>query len=97
MASGWCWSVIRAAGSFGVESGRNFLRIGAVNNWDAALSKEFSFKERIRIEACLDAFNALNHTQFDGVFDTLNVARWYRGHHPIRQRLRPSRIASRAN
>ena len=51
MASGWRWSAIRAVGSFGFESGRNFLRIGAVNNWDAALSKEFRFKERSRIEA----------------------------------------------
>jgi len=62
-----------AVGSQGFESGRNFLNVGAVNSWDAALSKEFRIKERIRLEARLDAFNALNHTQFDGVFNTLNV------------------------
>jgi hypothetical protein len=60
-------------GSQGFESGRNFLNVGAVNSWDAALSKEFRVKERFRFEARLDAFNALNHTQFDGVFNTLNV------------------------
>jgi len=60
-------------GSLGFESGRNFLRVGPVNSWDAALSKEFRVKERFRFEARLDAFNALNHTQFDGVFSTLNV------------------------
>ncbi len=64
---------ISAVGSQGFESGRNFLNFGAVNSWDAALSKEWRVKERFRFEARLDAFNALNHTQFDGVFSTLNV------------------------
>jgi hypothetical protein len=64
---------IASVGSQGFESGRNFLNFGAVNSWDAALSKEFRIKERFRFEARLDAFNALNHTQFDGVFTTLNV------------------------
>lgn len=64
---------IAAVGSQGFESGRNFLNVGAVNSWDAALSKEWRVKERFRFEARLDAFNALNHTQFDGVFSTLNV------------------------
>lgn len=64
---------IASVGSQGFESGRNFLNVGAVNSWDAALSKEFRIKERFRFEARLDAFNALNHTQFDGVFSTLNV------------------------
>jgi hypothetical protein len=54
-------------GSLGFESGRNFMRFGAINSWDLALSKEFRVKERYRFEARLDAFNAFNHTQFDGV------------------------------
>ncbi len=54
-------------GSFSYESGRNFLRVGPINSWDLALSKEFRVKERYRFEARLDAFNAFNHTQFDGV------------------------------
>jgi hypothetical protein len=43
------------------------MRFGAINSWDLALSKEFRVKERYRFEARLDAFNAFNHTQFDGV------------------------------
>jgi hypothetical protein len=54
-------------GSRGFESGRNFMRVGPINSWDLALSKEFRVKERYKFEIRLDAFNALNHTQFDGV------------------------------
>lgn len=54
-------------GSQGFESGRNFMRVGPINSWDLALSKEFRVKERFRFEARLDAFNAFNHTQFDGI------------------------------
>ncbi len=62
------------AGSLGYESGRNFLRYAPINSWDAALSKEFKFKENIKMEIRLDAFNALNHTQFDGINTTANFA-----------------------
>ena len=62
-----------AVGSTGYESGRNFLRVAALNSWDLALSKEFQIKEGVKFEIRLDAFNALNHTQFDGVFNTLNL------------------------
>ena len=62
------------AGSLGFESGRNFLRVGPINAWDAALSKEFTFKESIKMEIRLDAFNAFNHTQFDGINTTANFA-----------------------
>lgn len=61
-------------GSLGYESGRNFLRVGAINSWDLALSKEFRIKEKVKFEVRLDAFNALNHTQFDGVNSTANFA-----------------------
>jgi hypothetical protein len=61
-------------GSQGFESGRNFLRVGPINSWDLALSKEFRVKERFKFEIRLDAFNALNHTQFDGVNSTANFA-----------------------
>jgi hypothetical protein len=43
------------------------LRVAPLNSWDLALSKEFRVKERYRFEARLDAFNAFNHTQFDGI------------------------------
>ncbi|MBL8206352.1 MAG: TonB-dependent receptor [Blastocatellia bacterium] len=54
-------------GSFGYESGRNFMRTHPINSWDLALSKEFRVKEKMKFEIRLDAFNALNHTQFNGV------------------------------
>jgi len=60
-------------GSKGLESGRNFLYRAPINSWDLSLSKEFKIKERAKFEIRLDAFNALNHTQFDGVNSTLNV------------------------
>jgi hypothetical protein len=62
------------AGSQGFESGRNFMRVGPINSWDLALSKEFRVKERFKFEIRLDAFNAFNHTQFDGVNSTANFA-----------------------
>ncbi|MBS1788009.1 MAG: TonB-dependent receptor [Acidobacteria bacterium] len=54
-------------GSFSYESGRNFVRFAPINSWDLALSKEFSIKEKVKFEVRLDAFNALNHTQFNGI------------------------------
>ena len=43
------------------------MRFAPLNSWDMALSKEFRVKERYKFEIRLDAFNALNHTQFDGI------------------------------
>jgi hypothetical protein len=60
-------------GSIGLESGRNFLYRAPINSWDLSLSKEFQLKERAKFELRLDAFNALNHTQFDTVNTTLVV------------------------
>jgi hypothetical protein len=60
-------------GSIGLESGRNFLYRAPINSWDLSLSKEFRIKEKAKFEIRLDAFNALNHTQFDAVNATLNV------------------------
>ena len=61
-------------GSVGLESGRNFLYRSPINSLDATLSKKFKFKESIGLELRLDAFNALNHTQFDGYNTTVNIA-----------------------
>jgi carboxypeptidase family protein/TonB-dependent receptor-like protein len=63
-----------SVGSTGLESGRNYLTLPPINNWDLSLSKRFVFGERYRFEARLDAFNALNHTQFNGVNSTANFA-----------------------
>ncbi|HKZ78573.1 MAG TPA: carboxypeptidase regulatory-like domain-containing protein [Pyrinomonadaceae bacterium] len=54
-----------SVGSMGLETNRDDLLINAppINNWDMSLSKKFVFWENFRIEARLDAFNALNHTQ----------------------------------
>jgi hypothetical protein len=60
-------------GSLGLESGRNFLYRSPINALDASLSKEFKVTEQVKFELRLDTFNALNHTQFDGVNSTLNV------------------------
>lgn len=60
-------------GSIGLESGRNFLYRAPINSWDLSLEKAYRFKERAKLELRLDAFNALNHTQFDTVNSTLNV------------------------
>jgi hypothetical protein len=60
-------------GSIGLESGRNFLYRPPINSWELALSKTFQFTESVKMEIRLDAFNALNHTQFDGINSTLVV------------------------
>jgi hypothetical protein len=60
-------------GSVGRESGRNLLIGPGINNFDLSLQKAFSLGETRRLELRVDAFNALNHTQFSGVNATLNV------------------------
>ena len=56
-----------------MEAGRNYLIGPGVNNVDLSLTKSFPFGEKRRLELRVDAFNALNHTQFSGVNATLNV------------------------
>jgi outer membrane receptor protein involved in Fe transport len=59
---------IAGPGSTGYESGRNFLYRAPINSFDLSLAKRFRFKEKAEVEIRIDAFNALNHTQFN--FDT---------------------------
>jgi hypothetical protein len=61
-------------GSDGTESARYFVHGPPVNNLDLSLSKAFTVKDRVRFEVRLDAFNALNHTQFSGVNGTVVFA-----------------------
>ncbi len=61
-----------SVGSRGLESGRNYLTRNPINYVDLSLSKKLIFRERLKVEARLDAFNATNHTQFDGVNTTAN-------------------------
>jgi hypothetical protein len=51
-------------GSDGTESARFFVRNPPINNLDLSLSKRFAVRSRVNLEVRLDAFNALNHTQF---------------------------------
>ena len=51
-------------GSDGSESARFFLRNPPTNNLDLSIAKKFIVKKSIGLEVRLDAFNALNHTQF---------------------------------
>ena len=59
-------------GSVGLESGRFFVHAPATNNLDLSLSKTIPIGKTVRMEVRLDAFNALNHTQFTGVNATAN-------------------------
>jgi hypothetical protein len=56
--------------SDGTESARYFVHGPGVNNLDLSVSKAFKIGDRVRFEVRLDAFNALNHTQFSGVNNT---------------------------
>jgi hypothetical protein len=61
-------------GSRADESARLFLHGPAVDNLDLSLSKSFQVGRQVRLEVRLDAFNALNHTQFVAVNNTANFA-----------------------
>jgi hypothetical protein len=60
-------------GTIGLDSGRNFLRTAPTNNWDLFLSKQFPMGGARKLELRVDAFNALNHTQFYTVNTSLAV------------------------
>jgi hypothetical protein len=59
-------------GSDGAESARFFMDSPPINNIDLSLSKKFRIFKGSAFELRLDAFNALNHTQFTGVNNTAN-------------------------
>jgi hypothetical protein len=61
-------------GSDGTESARYFVHGPAVNNLDLSISKALTLGGRVRLEVRLDMFNALNHTQFSGVNNTVSFA-----------------------
>jgi hypothetical protein len=61
-------------GSDGLESARYFVHGPATNNLDLSLSKAIPVGKTVKLEVRLDAFNALNHTQFTGVNATANFA-----------------------
>jgi hypothetical protein len=59
-------------GSLGLESGINFMYGPGTVNFDMALQKEFSVKERVHLQFRVDAFNVFNHANFTGYNSTLN-------------------------
>ena len=61
-------------GSDGTESARFFLHGPPINNVDLSISKVFALKNRVKMEIRADAFNALNHTQWNLVNNTVNFA-----------------------
>ena len=61
-------------GSDGSESARFFVRDPPINNLDLSLSKRFAVRGGVNLEVRLDAFNALNHTQFTGVNRSVSFA-----------------------
>ncbi|MEO5823035.1 MAG: carboxypeptidase regulatory-like domain-containing protein [Vicinamibacteraceae bacterium] len=60
-----------AVGSIGLESGRNYLNRAPLNNVDLSLEKGFGLGGRRRLAFRVDAFNVLNHTQFDAVANNI--------------------------
>jgi hypothetical protein len=60
-------------GSLGLESSRNYMNRAPTNNLDLSVAKRISLGGGRRLELRLDAFNALNHTQFLDVNSTLAV------------------------
>ncbi|MBN2368873.1 MAG: carboxypeptidase regulatory-like domain-containing protein [Vicinamibacteria bacterium] len=61
-------------GSIGAESSLYFVHRPPVNNLDLSLSKSILLDDRRKIEFRVDAFNALNHTQFLGVNSGVNFS-----------------------
>lgn len=60
-------------GSLGLESSRNYMSRAPINNLDLSISKSIPFGSGRKLEIRLDAFNALNHTQFLDINTTLAV------------------------
>ncbi|HEV3198615.1 MAG TPA: TonB-dependent receptor [Bryobacteraceae bacterium] len=63
---------VPSPGSIGLESGVNYLSAPGTVNFDIALQKQFTVKERVHLQFRIDAFNAFNHANFTGYNATLN-------------------------
>jgi hypothetical protein len=59
-------------GSVGLESGVNYMTGPGINEFDMSIQKQFSIKERLKLQFRADAFNVFNHTQFSGYNSTVN-------------------------
>ncbi len=54
------------------NEGQNQFTGPGINNTSLALQKQFTVKERYNFQLRVDAFNAFNHTQFNGINSGLN-------------------------
>jgi hypothetical protein len=52
------------------NAGRNLFRGPGINSWDIAMKREFSVKEKAKLQLRMDTYNAFNHTQFSSVNST---------------------------
>ena len=62
-----------APGTFG-NLGRDVASGAPQVNFDAALTRTFAIRERYKLEARAEAFNAINHTNFDNSKITTNLS-----------------------
>jgi hypothetical protein len=65
-----------ALGTYG-DVGRNALRGPATFNFDVAVSRNFNFRESLRLQARLDVFNILNHANFVGAISPAGTVTGY--------------------
>jgi len=64
-------------GDIGLGAPVNYLNTPGVNNWDMSVQRTFALGERMRLNFRLDAFNAFNHTQFNGLNTSLTYTGTY--------------------
>jgi hypothetical protein len=62
-----------ALGSFG-NLGRNALDGPGTNNWDVSVQKQFSIRERVKLDFRAEMYNAPHHFSYFGVATTLGAA-----------------------
>ncbi len=55
------------------NTSRNQFRGPGIANWNLSVYKNFLFTESTRLQLRLDTFNTFNHTQFVGLFNTVNA------------------------
>ena len=64
--------MVRAAPTYSVAHNVVFcgLRNGSVHEFDASISKNFLWTERVHLQARLDIFNVLNHPNWNNTYNS---------------------------